>query len=133
MHVRGLESVWKQGHLDNDLKSLDLDMTTINETRISRKHPLAFLFEDYDVFSFCGLSGASGSVAVLLRKSLDFQVRLIFLDPNGWVVVMDVNDSKSVTFRLVVVNDSTESKRPDFFERLQTFLRTSRTSQTAGD
>lgn len=50
VNVRGLGSVWKQGHLSNDLRSLDLDVATISEARISGKHVLVSIFEDYEIF-----------------------------------------------------------------------------------
>lgn len=47
----GLGSAWKQGHLLNDLKSLDMDVVAISETKISGVHSLGPLFDDYEIFS----------------------------------------------------------------------------------
>lgn len=60
-----LDSVRKQGHLLNDLRSLGLDVFAIIETNISGKYALASIFEDYTIFSSCDLPGASVGVAVL--------------------------------------------------------------------
>lgn len=51
--------------MPNDLKSPDLDVVAISKTRISEKHAVESIFENYKVFSSCGLSGAGGSVVLL--------------------------------------------------------------------
>lgn len=61
---------WKQGHLLNNFRFLDLDEIAISETKYSGKHALASIFEDY-IFPSCGLSGAIGGVVVLLRELFD--------------------------------------------------------------
>lgn len=90
----GLGSAWKQGHVLNNLRSLDLDFAATSETKISGEHVSAPVFKDYIVFSSCGLSGVGGGVAVLLLKSKDLQVWAIFLDLDGMVIVLDVNITK---------------------------------------
>lgn len=42
-----------------------------------------------------------GGVAVLFRKGLDLKVRIAFLQPQGKMLVLNVDDSKGVAFRLV--------------------------------
>lgn len=59
VNVRLLGSASKQGHLFNDLRSLDLDVAANSETRIS-------IFEDYEFSSSSALAGTSGGVPVLL-------------------------------------------------------------------
>lgn len=66
VNVCGLGSTWKQSHLHNYVRLLDLDVASINETKIFRKYALASIFENYEVSSFCGLSDVGSSVAVLL-------------------------------------------------------------------
>lgn len=86
-------------------------MAALSEIRISRKRALTSIFKDYEVFSSCGLLGASDGVVVLLWKPLNLQAWVIFLDLDGRVVVLDVIGSESGTFRLVVVYAPTEAGR----------------------
>lgn len=94
VNTHGLGSAWKQGHYVNDLRSPDLDVAAISGTRIPGKQALVSIFKDNDVFPICSLSGVSGNIAVLLQKSLNHQVRTIFLHPGGRVVVLSVNGSE---------------------------------------
>lgn len=89
-----------------DLRSLNLVVKAISETKIARKYALVIVSEDYEL-SCCGLLRVCGDVAELFRKSLVLKVKAIFLDPNGWLVVPDVNGGQSSTFSLVAVYDPT--------------------------
>lgn len=80
MNVCELWSACKQSHSFNDLRSLDLDVVATSEARITGKHALASIFEDYDIFSSCGQLEASGGVVVVFWKFLDLQVLVIILD-----------------------------------------------------
>lgn len=92
INVHGLGSTWKQGHLLNNLRSLDLDVATISETRISGKHDLASILMLWSI-------GVDNGAAVLFQKFLDLQVRANFLDPDGRVVILNMNGSKDSAFR----------------------------------
>lgn len=96
----GLVSAWKQGHLLNELRPLDLDVAAIRETWISEKHAQASIFENYAIFSSCDLSGACGGVALLLWKYLDLQELAISLDSHGREVVLEVNSSGGLSLQM---------------------------------
>ncbi len=134
LNVRGLGSAWKQGHLLNDLRSLNMDVVAITETRISDTRALAPIFDDFEVHaSLSRREMGGGGVAVFFRKSLGLEVRKIFLDPDGKLVVLDVDGSEGAAFRLVAVYAPTGAGRPDFFRRLEPFLGTSRSLVVLGD
>lgn len=116
----------------DNLKSLDLDVAVISETRISRKHTLEFIFEAYEILSPCGLSGTSSNAALIFWKSFDTQVQIILLNPDGKVVALNINGSEGGTFRLVATYIITKTGRSDFFRRLETFLRISCTLVLVG-
>ena len=72
-------------------------------------------------------------MAVLFRKGLGLEIRPIFKDPEGKLVVLDVNSSEGGAFRLVAAYAPTGAGRPAFFRRLEDFLGTSRSLVLAGD
>lgn len=90
----------------NDLRSLDLDVVAINETRISNVRPLGPIFDDYEIFSSCGLSEVGCGEAGLFHTSLNLEVKAIFLDLGG-KLVLDVTGSEGSVLRLVVVSAPT--------------------------
>lgn len=96
MNVCGLGSALEQSHLHNVLRSLDLDVVFISVIEISGKQALASNFKGEEVFLFCCLLRSSGDVATLLWKSLNLQVRAIFLDLGGRILVLGVNDSENI-------------------------------------
>lgn len=50
-------------HSLNELRSLDIDVATTNETMMSNAQSLAHAFNDNEVFLSHGMSGAGGKVA----------------------------------------------------------------------
>lgn len=114
-----------QDYLLNDLMVFNLDLAAISEAGSSDSQAIAPIFDDYDLFSSCGLSGADGSVAVLFRKSSGLEVNVIFLVQDDILVVLDVNGSEGGDLRLAVDYASIGARREEFFRRLEIFLGTS--------
>lgn len=92
-------SPWKQGCLLNDLKSQELDIIAVNETRISNAYALVPMFSR---------PGMGDGVVVLFRKELGLKVKPIFLDTDRRLVVLDVNSREGIVSRL-------GAKQADFF------------------
>lgn len=77
--------------------------------------------EDYEIFSSCGPSRASGSVALLFPKSLSLKIRAVFMDVGGRLMVRDMNGSEGGAFKLVAIYALARIGGPDFFRCLETF------------
>lgn len=120
--VRRRGSNWKQSHLLNDIRSFDLDVKAINETRISMKYALVTIFKDYGIFLSSALLGTEDSVAVSFQRSLGIKARADFLEA---VSRLDVNGSEGDAFRLVAIYGLTGAGMPDFFRHRKAFLATS--------
>lgn len=70
---------------------------------------------------------------MLLRKSLDLQIQIIFPALDGRLVFLDVNGSENGTFRLLAVYVPTGADRPDFFRHLEAFSGMSHSLVLVGD
>lgn len=64
----------------------------------------------------------------IVSKSRDLETRSVFVDPEGNIVVLDVNSSDGGAFRMVTVYALTGAEQTNYFKHLKFFLRTSRTS-----
>lgn len=96
INVKYLGLPWKHGHL---LNNLSVDVTVISETNLSV--PLAFIshFTGYEIYLSLGLLG--GWYCCPFPEMFGFENKAIFLDPEGWLVVLDVISSDGTAFRLV--------------------------------
>lgn len=57
---------------------LGLDMIAASETRISHTFDLAPIFEDHEISQICWSTRNERPVAVLIKKGLDLEVRMIY-------------------------------------------------------
>lgn len=80
-----------------------MDMTAVGETMIYDTRDLTIIFYDFEIHTFFNCFGIGGKVVVFFRKGLDLEIRLIFVDLNGNLVVLDVSNSEVGAFRLVAV------------------------------
>lgn len=69
------------------------------------------MFVDYYIFPYVSQSVLRGGVAVLFRKELHHEVREIFGELDGKLMVLHVSNSKGGDFRLVVVYIPTGAAR----------------------
>lgn len=97
-------------------------MAVFNETGISVTHRGMSIFDEYESIPIFYLSRLSGWVAMLLQKSLDLRVRVIFFNTEGKLVILGVNGSEGYVFKLVDVYTTREDGRSHFFRRLETFM-----------
>lgn len=82
---------WKQVHLLNDLWSISVDIAAISEGKLSYPWNLATYFAGYEIFmppSYPERSG--GGTVVLFWNSLYLKVKVVFLDPERRLVLLDV-------------------------------------------
>ena len=71
VNARGLRYPWKQGRLLNDLRSFDMDVVAVSETRISDTRLFAPTFDGYEIFAPLSQPGMGGGVAVCFGKDWD--------------------------------------------------------------
>lgn len=81
--VCGLRSVWKYGHLLNDLMLLVLDVISANDTMISDTHDLAPIFDKYEIYSSISQLRMGCRVSVLFSKRSGYWRLLNIPEPEG--------------------------------------------------
>ena len=121
LNVRGLRDSSKCTRLLAELKSLGVNVAAVQETHFPCGADCRVLESDFNVFSAYG-SRASAGVSLLVGRSLDADVDVVFAGDGGRLVVADVA-VKSFKFRLVTVYASNiAAERVSFFRRLAPFL-----------
>ena len=121
LNVRGLRDSSKCVRLLGELKNLRVDVAAVQETHFTCDADCRVLENDFDVFSAYG-SRISAGVSLLVGRSLDADVDVVFAGDGGRLVVADVA-VKSFKFRLVAVYVSKiAAERVSFFRRLAPFL-----------
>ena len=121
LNVRGLKESRKCTRLLAELKTLGVDVAAVQETHFTRGAECWVLESDFKVFSAYG-SRTSAGVSLLVGRSLDADVDVVFADDGGRLVLVDVA-VKSFKFRLVAVYaPNIAAKRVSFFRRLAPFL-----------
>ena len=121
LNVRGLRDPSKCARLLGELKKLCVDVAAVQETHFTCDADCRVLENDFNVFSAYG-SRASAGVSLLVGRSLDADVDVVFTGDGGRLVVADVA-VKSFKFRLVAVYASNiAAERVSFFRRLAPFL-----------
>uniref|UniRef100_A0A0L8H7G3 exodeoxyribonuclease III n=1 Tax=Octopus bimaculoides TaxID=37653 RepID=A0A0L8H7G3_OCTBM len=132
LNVRGMGSKWKQACFLHDLISHRINVAVITESKMKGPEAFSPLLNGYDKFISPSRRGGAG-VAVLIKKNLDFQIRAVFLDPEGRLVVLDVTHESKQSFRLVAAYAPNGQRQSDFFRNLEYFLLTSKTIVLLGD
>ena len=121
LNVRGLGDPSKCASLLGVLKNLGVKVAAVQETHIICDVDCCILKSDFNVFSAYG-SRTSVGVTLLVGRSLDADVNVVFAGDGGRLVVTDVA-VKSFKFRLVEVYASYfPAERTSFFRRLAPFL-----------
>ena len=121
LNVRGLRDSSKCARLFGELKNLCVDVSAVQETHFTCDADCRVLESDFNVFSAYG-SHVSAGVSLLVGRSLDADVDVVFAGDGGRLVVADVA-VKSFKFRLVAVYASNiAAERVSFFRRLAPFL-----------
>ena len=121
LNVRGLRDSSPCARLLCELKSFSVDITAVQETHFISTADCRVLEDGFNVFSAYG-SRSSAGVSLLVRRSLDADVDVVFAGDGGRLVVADVA-VKSLTFRLVAVYaPNITAERVSFFCWLAPFL-----------
>ena len=118
--MRGLRDSSKCTRLLAELKNLGVDVAAVQETHFTCGADCRVLESDFNVFSAYG-SRTSAGVSLLVGRSLDADVDVVFAGDGGRLVVADVA-VKSFKFRLVAVYAfNTAAERVSFFRQLAPF------------
>ena len=121
LNVRGLRDSSKCARLLGELRNLCVDVGAVQENHFTCGADCRVLESDFNVFSAYGSSTSAG-VSLLVGRSLDADVDVVFAGDGGRLVVADVA-VKSFKFRLVAVYASNiAAERVSFFRRLVPFL-----------
>ena len=132
LNVRGLRDSRKCVHLLAELKKLRVNISAVQETHFICAAYCRVLENDFNVFSAYD-SCSSAGVSLIVGRSLDADVDVVFAGDSGRLVVADVA-VKSYKFRLVVVYaPNTAMERVSFFRRLAPFLDDSNRLVLMGD
>ena len=119
--MRGLRDSSKSARLHAELRNLCVDVAAVQETHFTCGADCRVLESDFNVFSAYG-SRTSTGVTLLVGRSIDADVDVVFAGDGGRLVVADVA-MKSFKFRLVAVYASNiAAERVSFFRRLAPFL-----------
>ena len=115
-----------------ELKYFSVDVAALQETHFICDADCRVLESDFNVFSAYGSRDGVG-VSLLVGRSLDADVDVVFAGDGGRLVVADVA-VKSFKFRLVVVYaPNFAAERASFFRRLAPFLDDSKRLVLMGD
>ena len=132
LNVRGLRDSSKCARLLGELKNLNEDVAAVQETHFICAVYCSVLGNDFNVFSAYG-SRSSAGVSLLVRRSLDADIDVVFAGDGGRLVVADVT-VKSFKFWLVAVYaPNIAGERVSFFRRLAPFLDDSKWLVLMGD
>ena len=121
LNVRGLRDSSKCARLLAELKNLRVDVAVVQKTHFICAADCRMLENEFNVFSADNSCSSSG-VSLLVGRSLDADVDVVFAGGEGRLVVADVA-VKSFEFRLVAVYvPNIAVERVSFFRRLARFL-----------
>ena len=119
LNVRGLRDSSKCARLLAELRHLGVDVAAVQETHFTCGADYRVMESDFNVFSAYG-SGAGAGVSLLVGRSLDADVDVVFAGDGGQLVVVDVA-VKSFKFRLVAVYaPNIVAERVSFFSSVGT-------------
>ena len=132
LNVRGLRDASKCAHLLSDLSSLCVDVATVQETHFICKADCRVLKDDFVVYSAFG-SHFSAGISLLVGRSLDAIVNVVFAGDGGRLLVADVA-VKTFEFRRAAVHvPNTTAERRSFLRWLGSFLDASKQTVLVGD
>ena len=121
LNVRGLRDPSKCARLLGELKNLRVEIAAVQGTHFICDADCRVLEGDFNIFSAYG-SRTSVEVSLLVGRSLDADVDVVFAGDGGRLVVADVA-VKSFKFRLVAVYaPNITAERVSFFRLLAPFL-----------
>ena len=121
LKVRGLRDSSKCARLLAELTNLSLNIAAVQETHFICAVDCRVLGNDFNVFSAYGSRSSTG-VSLLVGRSLDANVNIVFAGDGDRLVVTDVA-VKSFEFRLVVAYAlHIAVERVSLFRRLAPFL-----------
>ena len=121
LNVRGLRDSSKCARLLAELRHPCVDVAAVQETHFTCGADCRVLESDFNVFSAYS-SCTSAGVYLLVGRSLDADVDVVFADDGGRLVVVDVA-MKSFKFRRVAVYASNiAAESVSFFRGLAPFL-----------
>ena len=130
--MRGLGDSCKSAHLLGEIKNISAHVAAVQETRLICAVDSRVLWNDFNAFSAYG-SRSSAGVSLLVGRSLDAAVDVVFAGYGGRLVVADVA-VKSFKFRMVAVYaPNITVERVSFFRRLAPFLDDSKQLVLMGD
>ena len=89
LNVRGLRDSSKCAHLLAELKNLGVDVAAVQETHFICAVDCRVLGSDFNVFSAYGSHSSTG-VSLLVGRSLDADVDVVFASDGGRLVVAHV-------------------------------------------
>ena len=132
LNVRGLRDPSKCTRLLDELKNQCGDVAAVQETHFTCGADCRVLEGDFNVFPAYGNRTSTG-VSLLVRRSLDADVDVVFAGDGGRLVVANVA-VKSFKFRLVAVYaPNIAAERVPFFRRLAPFLNDTKRLVLMGD
>ena len=122
LNVRGLKDSSKCAYLLAELKNLSVNVAAVQETHFICAADCRVLENDLVVFFSAYGSCSSAGVSLLVGRSLDSDVNIVFAGDGGRLVVANAA-VKSFKFQLVAVYArNTSVDRVSFFRRLAPFL-----------
>ena len=132
LNARGLRDESKCAHLLAELSNLCVSVAAVQETHFTCGADCRVLENDFVVYSAFG-SRLSAGVSLLVGRSLDAIVNVVFADDGGRLLVADVA-VKTFEFRIAAVYEPNVAvKRHLFFWRLESFLDASKRTVVVGD
>ena len=121
LNVRGLRDPSRCLHLLGELLNLRVNFAAMQETHFICAADCWPLEGDFVIFSAFG-SRCSAEVSLLVGRSLNVNVNIVFAGDEGWLVVVDIA-VKTFEFRVVAVYaPNTVGERRSFFRQLEPFL-----------
>ena len=131
-NVRGLKDPSRCARLLGELSNLRVNLAAMQETHFIYAADCRPLEDDFAVFSAFG-SRCGAGVSLLVGRSLNANVNVVFAGDEGRLVVADIA-GKTFEFRVVAVYaPNTSGERRSLYRRLEPFLDGSKRLILMGD
>ena len=132
INARGLRSESKRKQLLSHLEFRKADICCLQETHFDSHFHESILSRVYEPFS-AYFDGRARGVSWLINRNLKATCSLVFSDPAGRLCVLDAT-IKDKAFRFIgVYGPNVTSELPEFFQRIEPFMTSSRRLILAGD